>query len=132
VVVVPSSTHAAPKAAPAWLSESFLNLTGKLRRGADFQRAFSQGVSRSGRHLRLLAVPNHLNEARLGLSIGRRASARAVGRNYMKRVCRQLFRQHARLLMGFDLVVSVKLPFQPGMFQIISAEFETLVSSLQK
>jgi ribonuclease P protein component len=50
----------------------------------------------------------------------------------MKRVCRELFRQHAPSLTGFDLVVSVKSPFQPGMFRIISAEFETLVSALQK
>jgi ribonuclease P protein component len=79
-----------------------------------------------------LAVPNGSEIARLGLSIGRRASTRAVGRNYMKRVCRELFRQHAPSLTGFDLVVSVKSPFQPGMFRIISAEFETLVSALRK
>lgn len=71
-----------------------------------------------------MAAPNGLPHARLGVVVSRKVCNRAVGRNYMKRVTREVFRCHASALAGLDVVVLHKKPFMSGMFALISMEFE--------
>lgn len=46
--------------------------------------------------------------ARLGLAIARKHIKKAVGRNRIKRLTRESFRQNQQLLAGFDIVVTLR------------------------
>jgi len=55
--------------------------------------------------LTVLARQNELGCARLGLAISKRTVKTAVGRNRVKRLVRESFRQHQQFLTGLDIVV---------------------------
>jgi ribonuclease P protein component len=56
----------------------------------------------------VLAVPNSLGYARLGTTVSISNAGGAVPRNRIKRLIRESFRQHQKLLTGWDLVVLVR------------------------
>jgi len=53
----------------------------------------------------VLAVPNQLQHARLGLAISRKVARTAVARNRVKRVTRESFRHWQTRLDSLDIVV---------------------------
>ena len=53
----------------------------------------------------VLYRPNGKNSPRLGLAIGKRNCRKASGRNRLKRVVRESFRQEKARLGGLDVVV---------------------------
>ena len=53
----------------------------------------------------VLYRPNDADEARLGLAIGKKNCKLAAGRNRLKRIIRESFRQHRSQLAGLDIVV---------------------------
>ena len=69
---------------------------------------------------------------RLGITVSRKVCKTAVGRNYMKRVSRELFRCHAEQFHGLDVVVLVRRRFDVAQFQDFRAEFEKHVQRVQK
>jgi len=78
----------------------------RLRNSGDFQLVFKGTECRSSDNaLTLLARHNGLNHPRLGLAISKRFIKTAVGRNRVKRLLRESFRQHQSLLAGLDIVV---------------------------
>jgi ribonuclease P protein component len=56
----------------------------------------------------VIARPNGLGHARLGLAVGVRAAGNAVRRNRVKRVIRETFRANQQELPPVDLVVNAK------------------------
>jgi ribonuclease P protein component len=56
----------------------------------------------------VIARPNALGHARLGLAVGVRAAGNAVRRNRVKRIIRETFRAHQQELPPVDLVVNAK------------------------
>lgn len=78
----------------------------RLLSGGDFQLVFKGTECRSSdKALTLLARQNGLDHARLGLAISKRFIKTAVGRNRVKRLLRESFRQHQSMLAGLDIVV---------------------------
>ena len=78
----------------------------RLLRKRDFDAVFRRPSIRVGRGpLRLVAKPNNVGTARLGVVVGKRMIKRAVGRNRVKRTIRESFR-HATL-PPLDMVVRV-------------------------
>lgn len=72
-------------------------------------------ISRSGKRIRdsffsVHTRANNLGHARLGLTVSRRVSTKAVIRNRIKRCIRESFRATQNTLEGLDLVVIA----QPG------------------
>ena len=127
--------HGGPEGARAWLFKAvpkFSVVFGKLSDSQDFEAVFQARCAATGSHFRLAARPNGLTLARLGVVVGRKVCPSAVGRNYMKRVSRELFRRHAALLAGLDVVVLHRRPFVSGTFGLISTEFEALALNIQK
>ncbi|MDH3642282.1 MAG: ribonuclease P protein component [Gammaproteobacteria bacterium] len=57
--------------------------------------------------LRLAAVANRMQHARLGLIVGKRGVAQAHERNRIKRVIRDYFRQQQQELAALDIVIQV-------------------------
>jgi len=78
----------------------------RLLSSGDFQLVFKGTECRSSDNaLTVLARHNGLSHARLGLAISKRFIKTAVGRNRIKRLVRESFRQHQSSLLGLDIVV---------------------------
>ena len=56
----------------------------------------------------MIARPNSLGHARLGLAVGVRSAGNAVNRNRVKRVVREAFRHIHQELPAVDLVVNAR------------------------
>lgn len=59
----------------------------------------------------LHVAPGRPEGSRLGISAPKRLARRAVDRNRMKRVARELFRRHRAKEAGLDLVLAPREPF---------------------
>ena len=64
----------------------------KLLKGAQFKAVFDRRISVHGRYFSLHVAGSALSHARLGVSVSRRVSKKAVERNRIKRQIRESFR----------------------------------------
>lgn len=104
----------------------------KLSSPAEFDSVFRARCSSGGDLVRILAKANACTHPRLGITVSKKICKTAVGRNYMKRVSRELFRKNVDALQGLDLVVLVKKPFGVSDFSVFQTEFQTHVKRVQK
>ncbi len=96
----------------------------RIRRPADFDRAYRLRQRASDEVLLVFGFPNGLEITRLGLSVSRKVGG-AVERQRWKRRIREAFRcQRHELPVGLDLIVLPKAHDHPP--------FKTLASSLAK
>jgi ribonuclease P protein component len=79
--------------------------TARLTRPVDFRRVFANAERSSGHALTLLVAANTLGRPRLGMAVSRKAVARAVDRNRIKRIVRESFRARQAELGGWDVVI---------------------------
>jgi ribonuclease P protein component len=79
----------------------------RLHTPKEFGRVFADPSRSSDRFFTILGRPNAQPIARLGLTISRRASKRAVDRNKLKRLARETFRMQPSLPC-WDFVVMAK------------------------
>ena len=77
----------------------------RLLRPTEFEQVFANGKRFRSTVFTLVASTNELQHPRLGLAISRKAAARAVDRNRLKRVVRESFRYNASTMKSFDIVV---------------------------
>lgn len=110
--------HVAPKAASAWLSKpGTASAAGvsedysrdrRIVKTDDFSSVFRLRPVQRTAHFVLYARNNQLSHARLGVVVAKRFAPRAVTRNTIKRVARELFRQSA--LPAIDCIVRLSKP----------------------
>jgi ribonuclease P protein component len=85
----------------------------RIRRAADFQRAFRRRMSAADQWIVVVGHPNGLPHPRLGLSVSRRVGG-AVVRNRWKRLLREAFRAtRPQLPQGLDLIVIPRAGTEP-------------------
>jgi len=78
----------------------------RLRRPAQFKAVFDSASLKIGQqHFMLLATPNELGHARLGLVIAKKKVRHAVERNRIKRITRDSFRRQQHELPAVDLLM---------------------------
>ncbi|MCB5185715.1 ribonuclease P protein component [Methylobacillus gramineus] len=104
----------------------------KLLKTDEFSSVFNFRKRVSGRYIVLHYQCNTLGNARLGLVVGKKVARRAVDRNYMKRVLRELFRVRQDQLQGLDIVARPQKQFSAENFAEIQQEFIELVENLQR
>jgi ribonuclease P protein component len=80
----------------------------KIRKTDEFSSVFRFRCVRAAPGLDLLAAPNGLDYARLGLIVPKKIIATAVGRNRVKRLIRESFRLNQTELLGLDVVARIK------------------------
>lgn len=99
----------------------------RLTGPAEYQRVFNDCQCRvKHRGLTLLATPNTLDHARLGLAISRKVAKSAVARNRIKRLVRESFRTHQGHLDALDIVVLAR----PGLGEFSNKELATALVTL--
>ncbi|MCA1979513.1 MAG: ribonuclease P protein component [Thiobacillus sp.] len=97
-----------------------------MKKPAEFERVFAENQrARTDAYL-VLARPNALGHARLGMVVGKRQLPRAVDRNRVKRCARAGFRQLFPELPACDFVV--RLLARPA----AGTEVRELVSALRR
>lgn len=77
----------------------------RLLTPAGYAAVFQHGCATRDAYFKVLAKPNGLPYARLGLAVSKRTSPKAVVRNRLKRHTREAFRLDQTALAGLDIVV---------------------------
>ncbi|QKT03624.1 ribonuclease P protein component [Ectothiorhodospiraceae bacterium 2226] len=98
----------------------------RLLNPAEYRRVFEAPCRRSRDGLTVLARPNGLDRARLGLAVSKRQLKHAVARNRIKRLARESFRHHQAELVGWDVVVSARASAEQADNSLLRAAFARL------
>lgn len=101
-------------------------------RQADFERVFQFGRRRQRVLLALWAAPSSARQAQIGLVVSKRWAKRAVDRNTVKRILREVFRQEAPELPALDLVFRLRLPWSPDQRRILAQEAKGMLQGLKQ
>jgi ribonuclease P protein component len=106
----------------------------RLLSSRDFQTVFRDKSCRSSdQRWTLLACPNKLENARLGMAISKRVLKNAVDRNRIKRIVRESFRCHQRELSGLDIVVmcrdEVKQMSNEELFNSLNTHWQRIIGN---
>jgi ribonuclease P protein component len=80
----------------------------RMRRPAEFKRAYAHGRRFTNEFFTANAQVNDLTWARLGMSIAARILRRAVDRNRVRRLIRESFRMHQQQLPSVDVVIGAR------------------------
>ena len=104
----------------------------KLRKTDEFSSVFSFRKSFSRQFLVVHYKPNSEISTRIGFVVAKKIAKRAVDRNYMRRVLRELCRQELNTLYGVDLVIQVQKSFKNADFSTIKDEHADLFAKIHK
>ena len=86
----------------------------RLLKPAEFERVFTENERARTDTLLVMARPNALGQARLGMVVAKRLLPRAVDRNRVKRCVRETFRVQRQGLPPCDFVVRLIAKPVPG------------------
>lgn len=79
-------------------------VTARLNKPIEFKRVFRNSVVSSDRWFKVLARRNEGGYSRLGMAVSRQVDRHAVGRNRIKRVIRESFRQSFEAVVAEPMV----------------------------
>jgi ribonuclease P protein component len=102
----------------------------RLSGTAAFAALFRDGRRLASRHVQLLATPAAHGAGRVGYVIGKQQLARAVDRNYVRRVLREAVRRRRPAIARFDIVVRLRLRCARAALPALAAEAGELLDTL--
>lgn len=98
----------------------------RLKHWRDFKSVYGQGKRLRGNHLAIIVLPDPEPNKRIGISISRKVSKKAVVRNLIKRrirhVCRELLPDIAT---GWKIIISVR-------YSATECEYEHFLQELKR
>ena len=103
-----------------------LPATERVRRRADFERIYKQGLKIHGRFMTMFLLQSGREVSRLGVAATRKLGG-AVVRNRAKRLSRELFRRF-KPRPGLDIVVVPRREFLAAEFSTLERDYRALVS----
>jgi ribonuclease P protein component len=80
----------------------------RLIKGTEFAAVFAARRSLRSRSYLVMSLANELGHARLGMVVAKRQLRRAVDRNRMRRIIREIFRLYSPELPALDVVVKLQ------------------------
>lgn len=103
----------------------------RVRRGAEYLRAYRRGRRRSGRFLTLHYVPNEVGSPRVGVTISRKVG-NSVVRHRVKRQLLEVYRRspHRGALPPLDLVLHVRPEAADAPFAALRQDLGALLAGL--
>ena len=101
----------------------------RLRGAAAFAAVFRRGLRLEGERLQLVALPTD-GAGRVGYVIGRKLLARAVDRNRLRRMLREVIRTRRAATSAFDVIVRLRRPCGAKDFAGAVAEASALLDAL--
>lgn len=103
----------------------------KIKTSRDFRNILIKGTKTHSENFILYTRPNSLGFPRLGLSVGKKASASSVRRNRMKRVLREVFRQNKPAFSSNDIVFVIKNDVSDKKFSEVHSEIRKLAGRVK-
>ncbi|MDG1073526.1 MAG: ribonuclease P protein component [Methylophilaceae bacterium] len=101
-----------------------------IRKTDEFSSVFSFRKRYTSTNLVVHYKPSDLG-VRVGFVVAKKVAKRAVDRNYMRRVLRELCRQELAILSNVDVVIQVKKPFTNKEFLLMKQELVMLFNKIQ-
>jgi ribonuclease P protein component len=98
----------------------------RLLTSADFRRVLGERRRVASRYGSFHVRRNGLDHARLGVTVSRKVSRKAVQRNRIKRLVREYFRRHSTAMDGTDLVFTAFPPCAELDNRALEAALESL------
>ena len=103
----------------------------KIKTSRDFHNILSEGTKTHSENFILYSKPNSLGFPRLGVSVGKKASASSVRRNRMKRVLREVFRRNKPAFSSNDVVFVIKNDVSGKKFSKLYSEIKKLAGRIK-
>lgn len=103
-----------------------------MRSRSDFEAVLRSGSRLASRNFVLRAAPNNAPHARLGIIAGKKAAPRAVDRNRVKRLIREVFRATVPGLGSYDITVQLRTDFRAELNESIREELGSLLKSFMR
>jgi len=107
------SNHAGPKGGAGWPFDATVQAPvgrfthkSRLTQSGDYKLVFRSPCRSIDNCFIIIARPNGMQSARLGMAISGKRIRVATHRNRLKRLVRESFRKHQGLLSGTDIVVT--------------------------
>ena len=102
----------------------------RLRGANEFARMFRNGRRLETTRVQLFFAPAAQALGRVGYVIGSRQLPRAVDRNRLRRLLRELFRTRRRAVCDFDIVLRLRRACPAAELSLVVAEAGTLLEAL--
>src|SRR5580698_583235 len=93
----------------------------RIRRRADFQQVYGNGVRIHGRYITIFLLPNNRGVGRLGIAATKKLGD-AVRRNRAKRLIREVFRRN-KIAPGLDIVVVPRRQLLDASLTVLEADY---------
>lgn len=103
----------------------------RLRKTDDYSSVFAFRRAYRGRFFNLHYRPNGGDTARLGVVVAKKLAKRAVLRNLVKRIARDLFRHRRATLPAHDLIVRLAAPPKEASRRELRDDLESLLLRLR-
>lgn len=100
---------------------AFFRPNERIRRRAEFERAYKQGTRIRGRYATLFVQANQLEVGRLGIAASKKLGG-AVQRNRAKRLIREVFRRN-KIAPGYDVVVVPRRELLDAGLSVLEADY---------
>lgn len=101
----------------------------KIRKSSEYEEIFGTSKRIRSKHFNILYVHNTLGYSRAGIVVGKKNVRSAVKRNRIKRLVREVFRQHKSLFDSLDLVFLAKKGSDNLNYKNVKREIEESIRS---